>query len=106
MSKGKEGGDADVGEVDDFADLEVDGDAADDVGLLPAVASVHEQVDHVEEGLSGGEGDVAGVVLAVGDGHAGGGDEALGCGDLGGGPVGVGIRRWGSGCCPSRLRPP
>ena len=54
-----------VGNVDELADLEVDGDAADRVGLLPCPASFREVLDHVEERVAGGEGRVLGVVLAV-----------------------------------------
>src|SRR5882672_478081 len=40
--------------VDDLADLEIDGDAAEDVGLFAAEAALFDQVvDHVADGLLG-----------------------------------------------------
>ena len=44
----EEGGDHEVGDIDEFADLEVDGHGADDVGLLAGVAAFHEEIDHVD----------------------------------------------------------
>src|SRR5258708_7133560 len=81
---GQEGGHEHVGHVDELADLEVDGDAADGVGLLGRPAPLGQVVDHVEQRVAGGEGDVLGVVDAVfGDRDTGGGVEAAGGGELG-----------------------
>src|SRR5215471_562138 len=54
---GNEGGHDPVGCVDDLADLEVGGHAADDVGLLTRESALaHEVIDHVEHRpLGGGE---------------------------------------------------
>src|SRR5215472_2248360 len=62
---GQERGDEHVGRVDHLADLEVNRDAADRVGLLPRPPPLGEMVDHVEQRVAGGERDVLGVVDAV-----------------------------------------
>src|SRR5262245_31719146 len=52
---GQEGRDDPVGRVHDLADLEIDGYAADDVGLLAGEAALaHDVLDHVAHGLLGG----------------------------------------------------
>src|SRR5712664_2012695 len=61
---GQERGHEHVGDVDELADLEVDGDAAEGVGLLPCPPSLGQVVDHVEERVAGRERDVLGVVDA------------------------------------------
>src|SRR4029450_9132963 len=61
------------------------GHAADGVGLLAVPAAVVlEVVDHVEQGVAGGQGEVLGAALAVaGDRQAGGGEEPARGGVLG-----------------------
>src|SRR6185312_14587879 len=72
-------GDGDVRQVDDVADPEVDGDAADDVGLLARKAALAEQLDHLDEGVARRQRQILallGPVLA--DRHTYGGDEVGG----------------------------
>src|SRR5213593_441690 len=78
--EGQEGGDDDVGQIDDLAHLEVDGHAADGVGLLTGVAVLVAQVlDHVGHGVAGGQREVLELVAArPTDTDAGGGEEPAG----------------------------
>src|SRR4029450_10077375 len=84
--QGQERRDHERRHVDHFADLEVHGHAADGVGLLAGPAAVVlEVVDHVQQGVAGGQGEVLGAALAVaGDRQAGGGEEPARGGVLGG----------------------
>ncbi len=85
MSRGRKAETTKLGTSTTSRDLEVDGHAADGVGLLAGPAAVVLQVvDHVEQGVAGGQGEVLGAVLAVaGDRQAGGGEEPAGGGELG-----------------------
>src|SRR6266496_1992403 len=65
--------------IDYVADPQIDGHAADDVGLLPGEASLLEQRDHVEEGAPAGRVEVLALIDALlVDRHPHGGDESLG----------------------------
>src|ERR1700738_1645388 len=59
---GQERGHQHVEDVDELADLEVDGDAAEGVGLLPCPRALGQVVDHVEERVAGRERDVLRLV--------------------------------------------
>src|SRR6516165_6513643 len=81
---GQERGDEHVGNVDELTDLEVDGDAADGVGLLPCPPALGQVVDHVEQRVAGRERDVLRLIDAVSrHGDASDGIEAARCGKLG-----------------------
>src|SRR4051794_24271830 len=57
--------DQEVGHVDGLADAQVDGAAAQRVGLLGVQAPRLQVVDHVQQRVAGGEGEVLARVLAV-----------------------------------------
>src|SRR5215510_3320313 len=76
---GKERGHHEVRHVHHVADAEVDGHAADAVGLLAREAALLEELHHGQHGIAAGQIEVLAVVDAVlVDRHAHGGDEALG----------------------------
>ena len=41
-----------VGKVDSVTDLQIDGNAADNVRLFPAPATLLQQFDHIDEGVT------------------------------------------------------
>src|ERR1700730_13382882 len=68
-----------VGHVDDVGDAQIDGDRADDIGLLAVEPALLQQFHHVEDGVAAGEGQVLRLDLAVlVDRHAHDAEEALG----------------------------
>src|ERR1700719_957045 len=81
----QEGADDEVRHVDQFTQFQVDGDAADRVGLLPVPAALDQHIDHRQQRIAGAQCRVFALIGAVlADRQSGRCEEALGGGKLGG----------------------
>src|SRR5215472_14481809 len=80
----QEGADDEVRDINEFAELQVDGNAADRVGLLPVPAAFDQQVDHRQQRVARAQRRVFALVRTVGaDRQSGRRNKTLGRGEFG-----------------------
>src|SRR5205807_658380 len=74
----QKGGDSDIGQVDHVANAQIDRHTTDDIGLFAAPTALLQQLDHVDQGVAGCQGQIFALLCAVlTDGHAHRGNKAI-----------------------------